>query len=216
MSFKSSFEALEDAGGSWLGFEILIWILIWSLIFDTPMIWIWAFYLDFEGAKNIHVLYVLIWSFGGPWRFMTGVLQPYIDLDMVAGFWHTHDPNLGSLSWFWRCKEHPCPSSPHLGLWRMLEVPDWGSASWHWFGYGHWSLVHTHSQFWLSLFDFESAKNIHVLKSSFWALEDTGDSWPGLGIFIWIWIWSLVFDTPMFQITALYFDFESAKNIHVL
>ena len=30
MSFKSSFGALEDAGGSWLGFCILIMILIWS------------------------------------------------------------------------------------------------------------------------------------------------------------------------------------------
>ena len=28
---------------------------------------------------------------------------------------------------FWKVsKEHPCPLSPHLGLWRMLEVPDWG------------------------------------------------------------------------------------------
>ena len=24
---------------------------------------------------------------------------------------------------------NPCPLSPHLGLWRMLEVPDWGLAS---------------------------------------------------------------------------------------
>ena len=22
-----------------------------------------------------------------------------------------------------RCKEHPCPLSPHLGLWRMLQAP---------------------------------------------------------------------------------------------
>ena len=56
MSFKASFETLEDAGGSWLGFGILILIWIWSLAFDTPMIRILALYLDFEGAKNIHVL----------------------------------------------------------------------------------------------------------------------------------------------------------------
>ena len=53
MSFKSSFGALEDAGGSSLGFGILILIWIWSLVFDTSMIRILAFYLDFEGAKNI-------------------------------------------------------------------------------------------------------------------------------------------------------------------
>ena len=56
MSFKSSFRALEDAGGFWLGFEILILIWIWSLVFDIPMIWIGALYLDFEGAMNICVL----------------------------------------------------------------------------------------------------------------------------------------------------------------
>ena len=55
-SFKSSFGALEDAGGSWLGFGILILIGIWSLIFDITMFQILALYVDFEGAKNIHVL----------------------------------------------------------------------------------------------------------------------------------------------------------------
>ena len=30
--------------------------LVWSLIFDIPMIQILALHLDFEGAKNIHVL----------------------------------------------------------------------------------------------------------------------------------------------------------------
>ena len=56
MSFKSSFGALEDAGGSWLGFGIWTLIRIWSLVFASPMIQILALYLDFEGAKNIHVL----------------------------------------------------------------------------------------------------------------------------------------------------------------
>ena len=48
------------------------------------------------------------------------------------------------------CKEHPCPSSPDLGLWRMLEVSEWGLASWYWFGYGHCSLapsIEHHSNF---------------------------------------------------------------------
>ena len=79
MSLKSSFGALEDAGGSWQWFGILILIWIWSLVFDTPMIQILALYLDFEGAKNIHVLNVLIWGFGGPWMFLTGVWQHDLD-----------------------------------------------------------------------------------------------------------------------------------------
>ena len=73
------------AGGSRRGFTILILIWIWSLVFDTPMIRILALYLDFEGAKNIHVLYVLIWEFGGCWRFLTGVWHLDLDLDMVTG-----------------------------------------------------------------------------------------------------------------------------------
>ena len=33
---------------------------------------------------------------------------------------------------------------------------------------------------------------------------------------ILIWIWSLVYGTPIIRISALYLDFEGAKNIHVL
>ena len=79
-------------------FGILILIWIWSLVFDIPMIRSLALYLDSKGAKNIHVLYVLIWGFGGCWRFLTGVWHPDIDLDMVTGLWYTHIPNFGSLS----------------------------------------------------------------------------------------------------------------------
>ena len=68
MSFKSSFGALEDAGGSLVGFGNLILIWKWSLVSDTPIFQILALYLDFEGAKNIHVIYVLIWGFGACWR----------------------------------------------------------------------------------------------------------------------------------------------------
>merc|ERR1712112_451435 len=86
MFFTSSFRALEDTGGSRLGFGILILIWIWSLVFDTPMIRILALYLDFEGAKNIHVLYVLIWGFRGHWRFLTGVWHLDLELDMFRNF----------------------------------------------------------------------------------------------------------------------------------
>ena len=66
---------------------------------------------------------------------------------MVTGLWYTHDLTFVSLSSFWRCKEHPCPLSPYLGLWRMLEVPNWGLACWSWFGYGQWPLIHPCSVF---------------------------------------------------------------------
>ena len=35
---------------------IFIFIWIWSLIYDTPMIQISDLYIDFEGTKNMHVL----------------------------------------------------------------------------------------------------------------------------------------------------------------
>ena len=48
------------------------------------MIQILALYLDFEGAKNIRVLKVLIWGFGGHWIFLTWVWYLDPDLDMVT------------------------------------------------------------------------------------------------------------------------------------
>ena len=151
MSFKSLFWALIGAGGSWLGSGILTLILIWSLVFYTPIFRILVLYFDFEGAKNIHVLYVLIWGFGGGWRLLTGVSYLNLNMDMVTGLWYTLVPNFGSLLWFWRYKEHPCPLCPDMGLWWGLEVLDWDFTSWYWFGYGHLLLVYPNSIFWFSI-----------------------------------------------------------------
>ena len=109
----------------------------WLLVFVTPMFQILAYSLPFKGSKNIHVL--------------TGVWHLDFDLNMFTDLWYPNIPNFGSLSWFWRCKEHPCPLSPIYGLWLGLEVPDWGLASWSWFGYGHWFLIYLYSDFWLHL-----------------------------------------------------------------
>ena len=49
------------------------------------MIQILALCLDFEGAKNINVPYVLIWGFAGGWGFLTGVWPVDPDLDTVTG-----------------------------------------------------------------------------------------------------------------------------------
>ena len=61
---------------------ILIWIR--SLAFDTHTFQISAPYLGLEVAKNIHVLLVLIWGFGGCWRVLTGVWHLDLDLDVVT------------------------------------------------------------------------------------------------------------------------------------
>ena len=109
-----------------------------------------------------------------------------------------------------------CPSSRHLGLWRMLGVPDWILHPWSWFRYGHWYLIYHWPKLWLSFLILKVQRTSMSSKYSFGALEDAGGSWLGFGILIWIWKLSLVFDIPMIQILALYIDFEGAKNIHVL
>ena len=62
--------ALEETGGSYIRFVILIFVWIFSLVFATPMFQIVALDLDFEGAKNIHVLLVLIGALenAGVWK----------------------------------------------------------------------------------------------------------------------------------------------------
>ena len=161
------------------------------------------------------------WSpYLGLWRtqewVLAGVWHLDLNLDMVTGLWYTHDPNFGSLSWFWRWKEHPCPLSPHLGLLRMLDVPDWSFASWSWFGHDHMSLIHPCSKFWLYMLILKVQSTSMSFKSSFGGLEDAGGSWLGSVTLILIWICSLVFGTHILGILALYLDFEGAKNIHVL
>ena len=124
--------------------------------------------------------------------------------------------NFGFFFLFWRCKKHPCPLSHHLGLWKMLMIPDWGLSSWIWLRYGYWSLVHQCSKFLLSFLILNVQPTYMSLKSWFVALEDAGGSWLRFGFLILNFIWSLDFGTPMHWILNLYIDFEDAENIHVL
>ena len=64
----------------------MLGILDRSLVFYAPIFRIFAIYLDLEGAKNIHVLKVLIWGFGGCWSFLTGIWHFDLDSDMLTGF----------------------------------------------------------------------------------------------------------------------------------
>ena len=116
---------------------------------------------------------------------------------MVIGLWYTHDPNFSSLSWFWRCKEHPCPLSQHLGLWRTLEVPDWGLASLSWFGYGIWSLIQLWSKCWLSILILKVQRTFSPHLELWRNLEI-----PDLGLASWSWFsynhWSLIHSCSKF------------------
>ena len=53
----------------------------WSLINLCSEFWL---YPDFEGTKNINVLWILIWGFGGHFRFLTGVWHLGHDLDGLS------------------------------------------------------------------------------------------------------------------------------------
>ena len=105
---------------------------------------------------------------------------------------------------------------PDLGFWLGLVVPDCGLASWSWFGYGHWSFLHPFSKCWSFILILKVQRTSMFCKSWLWDLEAAGGFWLGFGIVILIRIWSMVFDTIMIRILALYLDFEGTKNIHVL
>ena len=109
---------------------------------------------------------------------------------MVTCLWYTL-PNFGSLSWFWKCKEHPFPLIPDFGLWRILEVPDWGYTYWSWFGYSHGSFIQPCSDFWLSILIFKVQRTFMSFKSSFTAFKEAGGSLLGFGILILIMVTGL-------------------------
>ena len=92
-----------------------------------------------------------------------------------------------------------------MGLWRTLEVPDWGFAPWDWFGYGHWSLFHPGSKFWLSILILKMQRTSMSFKSWYGALEDAGGSWCGLAS--WYWFgdghWALVHQYSEFWLSIL-------------
>ena len=158
-----------------------------------------SLYLDFEGPLSTHL---------GLWRMLEGPdwdLASWSCLDIVTGLWYTHDRNFCSLSLCLRCKEHPCPLSPHLGLRRMLEVPDWSLVSWSWFGYDLWSLIHPWSEFWLSILILKVQRTSMSWKSSFGAFEDAGGSWVGFGILnlFGYGLWSLIYPWSVFLLSIL-------------
>ena len=77
-------------------------------------------YLDFESAKIIHGLYVLISGNGGCWRYLTWSWHLLLELNMVA------------CSIFWssililKVQRASMSQKSLLGLWRLLVVLDGG------------------------------------------------------------------------------------------
>ena len=195
MSFKSSFGALEDAGGSWLGFGILILISIWSLVFDTLMIWILALFLYFEGAKNIHVLLVLIWGFGGCWRCLTGVWHLDLDWDIVTESWlsvfilKVQRTSMSFKYWFRDLEDAGC-SWLEFGIFILVWI---------------WSLVFHAPMFQILalILILKVQRTSMSFKSWCGALEDTGGSWLGFNIMIMTFVVFSTFDIVMIKTSKM-------------
>ena len=77
----------------------------------------------------------------------------------VAYLWKTDVLNLCCLNLCWMRTEHPHLFSPDFGLWRMLDVPGWGLASWSWFLKGHSILYPQMFQMLALHLDLEGANN---------------------------------------------------------
>ena len=112
-------------------------------------------YIDFDGAKNIHVLYVPIWDFGGQWSLDV----PDCSLVSLSWFVYGHWYLIHMCSTFWLYIDFDGAKNIHVlyvpiwdfgGRW-SLDVPDCSLVSLSWFVYGHWSLIHPGPKFWSPL-----------------------------------------------------------------
>ena len=103
-----------------------------------------------------------------------------------------------------------------LGLWKMLEVPDWGFVTWPWFWYSHWSLVFPYAKFWLSILILKVQRTSMSFKSwlGLWRtlevldLSLTSSSWFRYG--------HCFFINPHSKFWLSIFVFKGAKIINVL
>ena len=91
----------------------------------------------------------------------------------------TYVPKFSFLHWIKRCKEPSCPQSPGLGIWRTLEVPDWGFGSWSWWGWVQDVPNYLCSQIQLSTLNKKVQRTLMSSKSWTGDLEDSGGSWLG-------------------------------------
>ena len=66
---------------------------------------------------------------------------------LISVPWKYCIPNLKALPWKWRFKELWSLMTSSLGLWRTLEVPDWGFTFWKLFGVDQCALTILYAKF---------------------------------------------------------------------
>ena len=115
--------------------------------------------------------------------------------------------------WIKRCKEPSCPRSPGLGIWRTLEVPDWGILSRSGWGWVYNVPNYLCFEIQLSTLNKKVQRTLMSLKSwSFVGLwrfltgvsvpDDDGERWT--------------MSQTVLQSSAFYIELKGAKNPHVL
>ena len=120
MSLKFWSGVYEDSWGSWLGFRFL---MMMGWVNNVPNNLCSKIQLS---TLNIKVQRTLMssksWSgvmqdSGGYWLWFRFLIM--IEMGLKC-------PKFSFLPWIKGCKEPSCLQSPGLGIWRTLEVPDWG------------------------------------------------------------------------------------------
>ena len=96
----------------------------------------------------------------------------------------TYVSKFSFLHWIKRCKEPSCPQSPGLGIWRTLEVPDWGFSSWSWWRWISNLPNYLCFEIRLSTLNKKVQRTPISLKSFIWVVEDSGSSWLGFRFLI--------------------------------
>ena len=186
VSFKSLFEALDDPGGPWMDFGVLIMIWIWAMVFDTP---IFNFLLSML-ILNVQRTSCPFISYFGFWRMLEvpdlgswflyeygqwSFIQMYSDFLLSILILEVQGTSTSFKSWFGGVDNFG-------GLWL-------GFGSWSWFGYIHLPLKHQWSKFWLSSLIWKMLRTSVSFNSWCWALKEAWVSWLEILILILILIW---------------------------
>ena len=113
---------MEDTGGSWMGFEILIQALICSFTWEES-VQNFSFLYWVLKCKELSCHYCLDWEYGGHWRFLIGIWTLNQGINMSRYPRRIYVPNFSFLHQVSICKELSCHYCPYWGCggcWKFL------------------------------------------------------------------------------------------------
>ena len=148
----------------------------------------------------------MVWSCGGLWRFLTGILVLDHDGKGSRMSQTTYVLKFSLLHWIKRCKEPPCPRSPGMELWRTLEVPDWGLGSLLGWGVVKDDPNNLYSKIQLSTLNKKVKRTLMSSKSWSGVVEDSRGSWLEFWFPIMMGRGQKCPKQPIFQNSAFYIE----------